>query len=449
MSGPKTSQLEIERMIRAQLEALRSDVDHGRARARRRIASLRDELLAEAEGCAEAADAAQSVRRLAEAALAKLTGECAFKPATVMKDSMARAEWCTARAAAIADAFENEVRPLAERIRRARAQADSATESQDFATLLAQAAEESTAEMAISTARSFTASEHCAKLGAASAAHPAPTAEAADLVQDASRRALELVASPFTLPADRTLLLETVREWGPETAAQLALLLPTMETNAEAMADLADLVEDAEAELRGRGVALPAAVGAFATLEEAAARLEALRALHAQADCNAYLRACIDEVMARRGYAIARSVTMGRDLAGTHRLFGRNDATEGLHAFVSDQGDLMLQVTGLPSGIEAVAEGEVVSMEPAEAGQRTDALLDSQRDFCAIYDEIAEDLASFGITNAVRYRAEPDAAFCREVLTAKEAASRQDAEEQSRATERRRKRISRAVREMR
>ena len=39
MSGPKTSQLEIERMIRAQLEALRSDVDHSRARARRRIAA--------------------------------------------------------------------------------------------------------------------------------------------------------------------------------------------------------------------------------------------------------------------------------------------------------------------------------------------------------------------------------------------------------------------------
>lgn len=448
MSGPKTSQLEIERMIRAQLEALRSDVDHGRARARRRIASLRDELLAEAEGCAEAADAAQSVRRLAEAALAKLTEECSFEPATAMKDSMARAERCTARAAAIADAFENEVRPLAERIQRARAQADSATKSQDFAALLAQAAEESTAEVAISTARSFMASEHCAEMGA-SASHPAATAEGADLVQDASRRALELIASPFTLPADRTLLLETVRELGPETAAQLALLLPAMETNAEAMADLTALVEDAEAELRGRGVALPAAVGAFATLEEAAARLEALRALQARADRNAYLRACIDEVMARRGYTIARSVTMGRDLAGTHRLFGRSDATEGLHAFVSDQGDLMLQVTGLPSGIEAVAEGEVVSMEPAEAGQRTDALLERQRDFCAVYDEIAEELAAFGITNAVRYRAEPDAAFCREALTARETASRRGIEEQSRAAERRRKRISQAVREMR
>lgn len=49
MSGPKTSQLEIERMIRAQLEALRSDVDHSRARARRRIAALLNELLNEAK----------------------------------------------------------------------------------------------------------------------------------------------------------------------------------------------------------------------------------------------------------------------------------------------------------------------------------------------------------------------------------------------------------------
>lgn len=80
MSGPKTSQLEIERMIRAQLEALRSDVDHSRARARRRIAALLNELLNEAEGCAEAEEAAASLRQLAEAALAQLTAECAFTP---------------------------------------------------------------------------------------------------------------------------------------------------------------------------------------------------------------------------------------------------------------------------------------------------------------------------------------------------------------------------------
>ena len=140
MSGPKTSQLEIERMIRAQLEALRSDVDHSRARARRRIAALLNELLNEAEGCAEAEEAAASLRQLAEAALAQLTAECAFTPATAMAESVARTERCSSRAVAIADAFEREAHPLAERIQRARAQAAAASEARDFTAVLAKAA---------------------------------------------------------------------------------------------------------------------------------------------------------------------------------------------------------------------------------------------------------------------------------------------------------------------
>lgn len=409
MSGPKTSQLEIERMIRAQLEALRSDVDHGRTRARRRIMALLDELLDEAEGCAEAEEAAASLRQLADAALAQLTAECAFAPATAMTESTARAERCTTRAAAIADAFESEARPLAERIRRARTQATAASDARDFAALLAEAAKESATTAAVKAARSFMADEHCkiADDSDASIAH--------DQAQEVSRRALALIASPCTLPADRVLFLETTRELGPEAAAQLALLLPTMESNAAAMADLVALIEDAEADLGAQGIPFAAAPGTFATLEEAAERLEALRALQIQADRNAYLKACIDTVMARHGYTIARSVTMGRDLAGTHRLFGREDATEGLHAFVSDAGDLMLQVAGLPEGIEAVEDGEIVTMEPAPAGTRTERLLADQHDFCAVYDEIADDLAVFGITNTVRYKAAPDAVFCREM----------------------------------
>lgn len=200
--------------------------------------------------------------------------------------------------------------------------------------------------------------------------------------------------------------------WARRPAAQLALLLPTMESNAAAMADLIALIEDAEADLRAQSVPFAEAFGTFATLEEAVGRLETLRALQLQVDRNAYLKACIDAVMARHGYTIARSVTMGRDLMGTHRLFGREDATEGLHAFVSDAGDLMLQVAGLPGGIEAVEDGEVVTMEAAPGGARTERLLADQHDFCAVYDEIAEDLAAFGITNTVRYKAAPDTAFC-------------------------------------
>lgn len=234
-------------------------------------------------------------------------------------------------------------------------------------------------------------------------------------VQEVARRALALIASPCTLPADRALLLETARELGPQAAAQLALLLPTMESNAAAMADLIALIEDAEADLRAQSVPFAEAFGTFATLEEAVGRLETLRALQLQVDRNAYLKACID---ARYGTPRLHHRPLGHYGArphGTHRLFGREDATEGLHAFVSDAGDLMLQVAGLPGGIEAVEDGEVVTMEAAPGGARTERLLADQHDFCAVYDEIAEDLAAFGITNTVRYKAAPDTAFCREM----------------------------------
>ncbi|MEC4184731.1 hypothetical protein VJ918_07910 [Adlercreutzia sp. R21] len=448
MSGPKTSQLEIERRIQAQLAALRHDVDHSRSRARRRIVELLEEALAAGAGCPEVEEALAALEDAAEKALDRLATECAFTPAAAMEDSVARAERCAAQAAAIAEAFCAQAVPLLESVKRVASDAKATAGARDFASRLAAAAEESHAE-ASETARGKTAAEAVGDSAGAPAADD--SAVPAERIQAAARRALALVESPYTLAADRALLLDAAPALNEAGAAQLELLLPAMEANARIMADLAALVEDAEEELIGQGVSYPEG-HAFATLEEAAAHLETLRALQAQADRNAYLQACIDAVMAAHGYDIARSVRMGRDLAGSHRVFGSAAGDAGIHAFVSDQGDLMLQVAGLPAGIGAVADGATVALDAAAPGPRGDALLQSQHDFCAVYDEIAEDLAAFGITNAVRYKAAPDAAFCRELREADAAAdsTAQNARATaSRARERRRKRggaVARAVR---
>ena len=231
-------------------------------------------------------------------------------------------------------------------------------------------------------------------------------------MQEVARRALALIASPCTLPADRALLRKQRASWARRPPRSWRFCSPPWNRTPQPWPILA-LIEDAEADLRAQSVPFAEAFGTFATLEEAVGR-ETLRALQLQVDRNAYLKACIDAVMARHGYTI-HSVTMGRDLMGTHRLFGREDAAKGLHAFVSDAGNLVLQVAGLPGGIEAVEDGEVVTMEAAPGGARTERLLADQHDFCAVYDEIAEDLAAFGITNTVRYKAAPDTAFCREM----------------------------------
>ena len=397
MSGPKTSELLIERMIAAQLEAWRMDVDDAVAAARRAIIAARDEALARCAGCEGADDEAAAVRAAGDRALARLREECSWMPAIVLEESQERAERCQRSAAAIAEAFRAEMAAAGERLERRAAQQAAAEDATDFMALLAQAfdggAEAETTETSQSAG-----------------------APAADSAQEVARRALALVHSPHTLPADRALLLNHARALADDAAAQLALLLPAMEANERAAGELAASIAAAEAALAAQGVPFPAA-GPFATLEEAATHREDLREIQAQADRNTYLQGCIDAVMAAHGYDIARSVSMGRDLSGTHRLFGADGAEAGIHAFLSAQGDLMLQVAGLPEGIEAVAEGEAVALEGAE-DSRVGDLVEAQRDFCAVYDEIAEDLAAYGIVNAVRYRAEPDAAFSRDVRPA-------------------------------
>lgn len=474
MSGPKTSQLEIERRIQAQLAALRSDVNNARSKARARILARRDELLAAFGNDPSLEDAAESVRALAAAALARLDAECAFEPCAAMEDSVASAAQCGRSAASIADAFENDTAPFAARAECARNRTTSRQDQAHFLALLAEAAEreeaiaEDEAAIAQETAsasddRTVVASDAKGASGSGAAAGSSPAAanrdDEADDAQAVAQWALALLRSPHVLPSDRTLLRETVRNLQPDTMTQLALLLPAMESNARAMEALSAAIEDAAMQLSARGCAVSAAPS-FATLEEAAAyRDMQLRQLE-EADCNAYLQACIDTVMARHGYTISRSVTMGRDLTGDHRLFGREGDTEGLHAFLSDSGDLMLQVAGLPNGIDGISEEAAVALEAAAPGTRTDELLADQHDFCAVYDEIAADLAAFGITNRIQYRAEPSEAFCRELVQERgeqdattqrhEAADSSPAGASSTSTpHRRRKRSGGAAREMR
>lgn len=458
MSGPKTSQLEIERRIQAQLAALRSDVNGARSKARARILARRDELLAAFGGDPSLEDAAESVRALAAAALARLDGECAFAPCAAMADSVALADQCGRSAESIAAAFENDTAPFAARAERARNRAASRADQVDFLALLAEAAEREGAAVEGAAAGAEEAERAADEAAAGSSPAADSRGDEAD-AQAVAQRSLALLQSPHALPADRALLRETVRNLQPETVAQLALLLPAMESNARAFKELTAAIEDAANQLRARGCT-PGAVPDFATLEEAAAYRDTLLRQLEEADRNAYLQACIDTVMARHGYTISRSVTMGRDLTGDHRLFGREGATEGLHAFLSDSGDLMLQVAGLPTGIDGVSDGAAVALEAAAPGTRTDQLFADQQDFCAVYDEIADELAAFGITNRVQYRAEPSTAFCRELVQERD---EQGATEQRRdmagtsATDvspastphRRRKRSGGAAREMR
>lgn len=405
MSGPKTSELEIQQRIREQLDMLRRRVDRSVSRVRRdidgRVAQLRG-LLGRAGGGGErGAELLAELEEAAERAWRQLRAECTFTPASRMDRSEARAEQAVSRAAGIQGAFESEAERIyaaAEALVSRRAER---ARTADFAARLRAVAAEQAADADAGAAPGFGTSD----------------ASAVPDVQEIARRALELIADPCTVEADRVVLLRHGANLTENTAGALELLLAPMERNARIMGDALASIETLRDALAAEGVSAGnAATGRFATLEEAAAEVARLEAVRRQAADNAYLRACIDEVMARHGYDICRSVTMGRDLTGTHSLYGAEGERAGLHVFASDQGDLMIQVAGLPQGIAAVADGSPVTYEPAEEGARASELVEAQNDFCSVYDEIAEELEEFGITNRVRYRAKPDAAFSREMV---------------------------------
>lgn len=459
MSGPKTSELEIQQRIRERLNELRHRVDRSVTRTRRdvdgRVAEVR-RLLGGGDGAGErSAELLVELEHAAERARQRLRAECSFAPASRMDRSEERAEQAVSQAAEILSAFESEAERIFAAVEALASRRAEQARTADFAARLRAVAAEQVADAdAGDSAESVgeTGSNYSSEQGfsAWNAAVGAPEAtgtrgsardatgkdagavagpDALDVpavsdVQEVARRALALISDPCTQEADRAVLLRHGANLSEGTAGALGLLLAPMERNACTMGDMLASIETLRDALTAEGVSADnAATGRFATLEEAATEVARLESLRRQAAENAYLRACIDEVMVRHGYDICRSVTMGRDLTGTHSLYGTEGERTGLHVFASDQGDLMIQVAGLPRGIGAVADGSPVVYEPVGEGVRASELVEAQNEFCSVYDEIAEELAEFGIANRVRYRAKPDSAFSREMVAVAEGES--------------------------
>ena len=346
-----------------------------------------------------------------------------------MAESVARTERCSSRAVAIADAFEREAHPLAERIQRARAQAAAASEARDFTAVLAKAAKESATAAAVEAARSFMADEHClpsesSAVEAQGGSRSAPMEKAA---AEGTAMQVEPVGGDLGRPSarccgrKRDIDRPHPRASGRPSGAR-AHRLPLHPCLPESRPAPGNDARAGPAGRRAAGASAPhhgierrshgrsyrphrrtprptCAPRASPSRKRSAPSLPWRRpsaAWKTLAGPPASSRSQrLPEGLHRHRYGTPRlhHRPLGHYGARPHghpsALGPRSNATEGLHAFVSDAGDLMLQVAGLPGGIEAVEDGEVVTMEAAPGGARTERLLADQHDFCAVYDEIA------------------------------------------------------------
>lgn len=154
----------------------------------------------------------------------------------------------------------------------------------------------------------------------------------------------------------------------------------------------------------------------FATVDEAQAYLTALEQTRAEEQQHKYLSACIDEVMRRHGYDIARSVTLERATFGEHRLFGSAADDEGIHVFVNDAGDAMLEAVSAPDLADLPADA-TVTIAPTSDPEQAQAMIALQQDFCSVYAEIEAELAAYGVHLDTIHRCAPSTQFSKVVHT--------------------------------
>lgn len=416
MSGPKTSELEIERQRQQRIAELR----HGIVDEAARIVERLDEMArACGEGASEGAKSEQASLMLLTVQRAlddveRLTALDIGADLDELEAAAARARReLLALEASVEEKFARQCASLKAAAARSVEQAGLEAFAADIEASGAATHEDVAAALAL-LARDVERS-----------AAQAPAREGAlELIA----RAASLTRQPDLTARNRAFLLDSlsaVRASLPDGAderalagacAQLSVVLPRIESEISAMRAMRARARALEAHMSRRGLS-SASPATFATLDEAAAHVTSLEEAAARADEREYVRACIDEVMGRHGYDIARSANLGPAHLGQHIVFtGSGEDTragEGIHAFMSAQGDLMLEVVGVN---EADLARDDMHIAPTTKASRRADLLDAQKEFCSVYAQIEQELAEFGITSTARHKAAPDAAHCKEIV---------------------------------
>lgn len=437
MSGPKTSHISIQEQIKQRLALADRIVSNAISGAYVDIDKQRDRVIAEGTSFvalgdlglvilsdaddtysrAQAELQALAQKRAALRSMAKIDGieAEAQRIATEAQHIVAEAEKAT-------QAYEQQMQDSLRKVERS-------SKAGDFAEMLKGALDAASAvAMPPAPARD---EEHEASGAIIVACQPTVTSwdEIADVIGDAARRYAELMAHPEYLTAGAACVLvehgalffDAVEKCSEDadsaelTAASnlvnlMLELLPAYEREADAMREVL-------AAIKGLESAVPFAqehFGSFATLDEAEQHLEELRQASVAYADQRYIQSCIDDAMRRHGYDIARSVSLERSAGGENLIFGMDGADDGIHVFMNDKGDMMMEAVGVED-VSEMPEDATVSLVVADGGDQAQFLLEVQEDFCSVYAEIESELAEYGISLNTVNRCAPDLKYSKEV----------------------------------
>lgn len=437
MSGPKTSHISIQEQIRQRLaladrivSVAISAANAGLGKQRDRVASGSASLTALGDSNPAIMSGANGQYTQAQAKLQALAQKQAgLRSMAAIGDIEAEAQRIAAEAEAIAAEAEKAMQAYEQQIQDSLRKAERSSKASDFAQMLKGALD------AVPAAEMSPAPVQGEKREASrvvAATHQATVTswdEIAATVGDAVRRYTQLMARPEYLTASTARVLvehgasfldavegcsedaDRAQLTAASNYANLMLeLLPAYEREADAMRDVLAANDELES-------ALPCVQkrpSSFATLDDAEQYLEGLRQVSAAYADQRYIQSCIDDVMRRHGYDIARSVSLERSAGGENLIFGMEGADDGIHVFVNDKGDMMMEAVGVDD-VSEMPEDATVSLVAADEGEQAQFLLEVQEGFCSVYAEIESELAEYGISIKTVNRCVPDLKYSKEV----------------------------------
>ena len=453
MSGPKTSHISIEEQIRAQLAAADKTITAAFSRVQTELDKAEDRieaLVCSLHTCGEsqlANHVLEQARTVIDHASTRLSDvraqRLALEACTSISEIDAQANALSHNIRAIKDETLHALEPLAESLEEALRKAQRNAEASSFAAMLhGVLAEDATPSDAIVSTANDVGNLVDAVLKEENA-----TAEAtlrwediSENVGDAVSRYTSVMSHPEYLTSKTARVLiehgsrffDAVEQYAAQQDASASQfeqttlcsvsnqvnimheLLPSCEREAIYMRDIVTQIEELEYLLSPDDLLGEEASNTFASLDEAERYLESLKAKRAAVRQQEYLRSCIDEVMARHGYDIARSVTLSQRVAGEHFVFGNEEASKGVHVFVSQNGDMMMEAVGV-SDPASIVEGDQVSIAKTGDADQANYLFEFQEDFCAVYAEIANELEAYGIHMNTVHRFTPSVEYSREL----------------------------------
>lgn len=466
MSGPKCSRIDIEQQTKEQIAALRKRLTEIVADALCELKALEQEARSYARSHTGLADASQDMESIIERASADVRSAGRFE----FDSDIPAAERYLAEAAertrAVAQDAQRALVPHVERVRITKARAADRRSITAFSEAIAQedgaladaaaaldalfeiererrsasnervnASKPWRAEAAGSTREIGTAhdgprsAQQSPPDSTAPSAAPEKVAELARTVDDIRM----LISRAQTLESDRTALSgiaraisQAIKEAKDAGRALTPAEIDGLLSQARIIRARISAQDEPIAKARARIDALEASLGsaaggrppAFKNADAVFARLDHLEAIARERDEHRYIRACIDDVMRKHGYDVVRSVELSAAAPDEHLLFtssdGAHDGQTGIHAFVADSGDMMLEVVGVAESDDARRDRMHAASDSA---QRSD-LMAAQTQFCSVYAEMEEDLARLGIVNKVRHKAPPDVRHCKTITLA-------------------------------